>query len=87
MLSALAQAALESDLAGKVQARWPPTPRTAWRPPWRGWGGRLWPATREFSRSAADAEKHSPELTEIAQLVGGFSKFAARGAARRESDQ
>jgi hypothetical protein len=26
-------------------------------------------------------------LAEIAQLVGGFSKFAARGAARRESDQ
>jgi hypothetical protein len=27
------------------------------------------------------------EVAEIAQLVGGFSKFAARGAARRESDQ
>jgi hypothetical protein len=27
------------------------------------------------------------QLAEIAQLVGGFSKFAARGATRRESDQ
>ena len=26
-------------------------------------------------------------LAEIAQPVGGFSKFAARGATRRESDQ
>jgi hypothetical protein len=60
--SALAQAALEGDLAGKVQAAWPPTPRTAWLPPWRGWGGRSWPATREFYRSAADAEKPAPEL-------------------------
>jgi len=31
--------------------------------------------------------RKSRELAEIAQLVGGFSKFAARGATRRESDQ
>ena len=61
MLSAVAQAALEGDLAGKVQAL-AAIRRTAWRLPWRGSGGRSWPATREFSRSAADAEKHSPEL-------------------------
>jgi hypothetical protein len=57
MLSAVAQAALEGDLAGKGQC-WPSTRRTGRRPPWRGWGGRSWPATDEFSRSAADAEKH-----------------------------
>ncbi len=60
--SALAQAALEGGLAGKVHVAWLVTPRTAWRPPCRGWGGRSWPATREFPRSAADAEKHSREL-------------------------
>jgi hypothetical protein len=57
MLSAVAQAALEGDLAGKVQVCWPPTRRTTWRLPWRGSAGRSWPATREFSRSAAAAEK------------------------------
>ena len=41
---------------------WPATPRTAWQPPWRGSGGRSWPATREFVRSARDAEKPAPEL-------------------------
>jgi hypothetical protein len=41
---------------------WPVTPRTAWQPPWRGSGGRSWPATREFPRSARDAEKPAPEL-------------------------
>ena len=41
---------------------WPATRRTVWRPPWRGSGARSWPATREFPRSAPDAEKHSPEL-------------------------
>jgi hypothetical protein len=40
MPSALAQAALEGDLAGKVHMCWPATPRTAWRSPWRGSGGR-----------------------------------------------
>jgi hypothetical protein len=34
----------------------------AWQPPWRGSGGRSWPATREFPRSARDAEKPAPEL-------------------------
>jgi hypothetical protein len=36
--------------------------RTAWQPPWCGWGGRSWRATREFSRSARDAEKPAPKL-------------------------
>jgi hypothetical protein len=37
MLSALAQAAQEGDLAAKVQAAGRPIPATAWRLPWRGW--------------------------------------------------
>jgi hypothetical protein len=38
--SALAQAALEGDLAGKGKARWPVIRRTGWRPHWRGLGAR-----------------------------------------------
>jgi hypothetical protein len=56
MLSAVAQAALESDLAAKVRVL-ASDPKTSWRLPWRGSAERSWPATREFSRSAADAEK------------------------------
>ena len=48
LLSAAAQAALEGDLAGKVQARWPATPATAWQPPWRGSGRRSWHETPDF---------------------------------------
>jgi hypothetical protein len=44
---------------------WPATRRMAWRPPWRGSGGRSWRATREFPRSAQDAEKHALELDPI----------------------
>ncbi len=68
MLCAVAQAVLEADLAGKgaPAGRWPPTRgmawRPAWRPPWRGSGARSWRATREFARSAPDAEKHSLKL-------------------------
>jgi len=36
---------------------------------------------------ASKSENRTGTLAEIAQLVGGFSKFAARGATRRESDQ
>jgi hypothetical protein len=39
----------------------PATPRTAWRQRWRGSGGRSWCATREFYRSARDAEKPALE--------------------------
>jgi hypothetical protein len=49
-------------LAGKVQAHWPPTRRSAWRPRWHGSGGPSCRATRVISRSALDAEKHSPEI-------------------------
>jgi hypothetical protein len=48
LLSAAAQAALEGDLAGKVQARWPATPATAGQPPWRGSGRRSWHETPDF---------------------------------------
>ena len=41
---------------------WPVIRRTGWQPPWRGSGGRSWPATREIYRSARDAEKPAPEL-------------------------
>ena len=47
MPSALAQAALEGDLAGKVQAL-AATPRMAWLPPWRGSGRRSWHETPDF---------------------------------------
>jgi len=43
-------------------ACWPVIPRTGWLLPWHGWGGRSWPATREFPRSARDAEKPAPEI-------------------------
>ena len=44
MPSALAQAALEGDLAGKVHVLLASDPKDGWRPPWRGSGGRSWPA-------------------------------------------
>jgi hypothetical protein len=47
MLSAVAQAALERDLAAKVQAL-ASDPKTGSLPPWRGWDGRSWPATHGF---------------------------------------
>jgi hypothetical protein len=61
VLSAVAQAALEDDLAGKVQAL-ASDPKDGLAVAWRGSGGRLWPATREIYRSARDAEKPAPEL-------------------------
>jgi hypothetical protein len=36
------------------------TPKTRWLRRWRGSGGPSWRATREFLRTACDAEKHSP---------------------------
>jgi hypothetical protein len=45
----------------------PPIPRTVSRPHWHGSGGRSWRATREFYRSARDAEKHSPDSTRLTQ--------------------
>ena len=68
--------------------RWPAIRRTAWRPPWRGSGGRSWPATREFSRSAADAEKPAPELNPTCNSRFGPADRRKEGALnkrRRES--
>ena len=45
--SALVLAALEGDLAGKVQAL-AVDRRTAWQPPWRGSGRRSWHETPNF---------------------------------------
>jgi hypothetical protein len=51
---------------------WQPIPRTGWRLPWRGSGGRSWRATREFYRSAAAAEK-PPRLKKHLSNTGGRS--------------
>ena len=61
MLSAVAQAALERDLAGKVYVL-ASEPKDGLRPPWRGWGGHSRAATREIYRSAATAEKPAPGI-------------------------
>jgi hypothetical protein len=56
MPSALDQAALAGDLAGQGARRWSPIWAAAWQRPWPAWGGRSWRETREFYRSAPDAD-------------------------------
>ena len=56
-----------------MRVPWPAIRRTVWRLPWPGSGGRSWSATRELYRSAADAEKHSPELIEPRHRPAGTS--------------
>jgi hypothetical protein len=63
------QAALEAR-QGAICDRWSKCsstiPRTGWPRRWPGSAGPSWSATRGFSRTARDAEKHSPDLiTEI----------------------
>ena len=57
------QAALEAG-QGAICDRWSrcssTTPRTSWLRRWRASAGPSWRATREFYRTARDAEKHSP---------------------------
>ena len=48
VLSAVAQAALEGDLASKVAVLWPAIRRTAWRRRWHGSAGRSWRETPDF---------------------------------------
>ena len=59
MPDAVALARLEGDLMGKVMAL-ATDPKDRLARYWQASGGRSWRATREFYRSARDAEKHSP---------------------------
>jgi hypothetical protein len=63
--------------------RWLAPRRTAWRLPWRGWAGHSWPATREFSRSAADAEKPSPEIKHTDSSRFGSAKRRKEDASNK----
>ena len=80
MLSAVAQAALEGDLAGKVQAL-AADPKDGLAAALARLGRAFMARElREFYRSAADAEKHSPELnhTTDSRFRTGRSKKGRR---------
>ena len=91
MPDAVALARLETDMMGKVMAHWPAISGTRWRAS----GGRSWHATREFSRSARDAEKPAPDSKHLkphgilvddlsaADLIELFTVLAADNAPHR----
>jgi hypothetical protein len=67
---------------------WPAIRRMAWRQPWRASGGRSWPATREFSRSARDAEKPALELDPTRSSRLGSADRRKEGAlSKRRRDE
>ena len=74
------QQSRNSCIGRKVQAR-PPTRRTVWQPPWRGSGGRSWPATREFPRSARGAEE-LPDLRNTS-ITGRKTALAGKPTERK----